>query len=66
MSFRVLRRTVAVVAQALGGVVAVVLVAFDAFAMALAEEAPEQAIVRQRLAWIAATAALGRVRVRTV
>ena len=47
------------VAQALGSVVAVVLVAFDTFAMTLAEEAPEQAVVRQWLAWIAAAATLG-------
>ena len=47
------------VAQALGGVVNIVLVAFDTFAMALAKESPEQAVVRQRLAGIAATATLG-------
>uniref|UniRef100_UPI001CF97FC6 hypothetical protein n=1 Tax=Pseudomonas sp. MWU16-30323 TaxID=2878094 RepID=UPI001CF97FC6 len=44
----------------LGGVVGVVLVAFNAFAVALAEEASEQAVVGKRLAWIAATAALAQ------
>jgi hypothetical protein len=55
----VVRIALTMIAQASGGVVGVVLVAFDTLAMALAEEASEQAVVGKRLAWIAATAALG-------
>ena len=59
VQFRVIRGAVAVVAQALGGVVNVVFVTLDTFAVALAEEAPELAVVRQRLAGIATATALG-------
>ncbi|WP_439855802.1 hypothetical protein [Pseudomonas yamanorum] len=55
----VVRITLTMVEQTLGGVVGVVLVAFDTLAMALADEASEQAVVWKRLAGIAATAALG-------
>jgi len=59
VQLRVVRIALAVVAQAFGGVVGVVLVALNAFAVALAEESPEQAVIQQRLAWIAAAPALG-------